>query len=109
MANAVMAIQVLPEADSTKELLRLVDVAIAEIDATGMSYEVGAFETTIEGDLDNLMKLLHRIQISVTDSGAPRISNYIKLSYAPAEHILTTDEKLAKYREVNNKNSHQIK
>ena len=37
MANAVMAIQVLPEADSTDELLRLVDVAIAEINATGMS------------------------------------------------------------------------
>jgi len=47
MANAVMAIQVLPEADSTDELLRLVDVAIAEINATGMSYEVGAFETTV--------------------------------------------------------------
>ena len=105
MVNAVMAIQVLPEADSTDELLRLVDVAIAEINATGMSYEVGAFETTVEGDLDELIKLIHQIQLSVTKSGAPRISNYIKLSYAPTEHILTTDEKLAKYRDVNRKNS----
>ncbi|KRM12610.1 thiamine-binding protein [Paucilactobacillus suebicus] len=101
MANAVMAIQVLPEADSTKEMLRLVDVAIAEIDASNLSYEVGAFETTVEGDLDDLIKLLNKIQISVTKSGAPRISNYIKLSYAPEKHILTTDEKLAKYRAHN--------
>lgn len=101
MANAVMAIQVLPKADSTKEMLRLVDVAIAEIDASGLSYEVSAFETTVEGDLDDLIKLLHKIQISVTESGAASISNYIKLSYAPEAHILTTDEKLAKYRAHN--------
>lgn len=101
MANAVMAIQVLPEADSTEELVRLVDVAIAEIDASNLSYEVGAFETTVEGDLDDLIKLLHQIQISVTEGGTARISNYIKLSYAPEKHILTTNEKLAKYREHN--------
>lgn len=101
MANAVMAIQVLPEADSQAEMLRLVDVAIAEIDASQLSYEVGAFETTVEGNLDDLIKLLNKIQLAVTDQGAARISNYIKLSYAPEKHILTTNEKLAKYRAHN--------
>lgn len=93
-----MAIQVLPEADSTKELIRLVDVAIAEIKASGLSYEVGAFETTIEGDLADLMQLLPKIQAAVTEAGAGKLSNYIKLVYSPEEHILTTDEKLHKYR-----------
>ena len=98
MANAAMAIQVLPESGSTEELIRLVDVAIAEIAASQLSYEVGAFETTVEGDLADLVQLIEKIQIRVTQEGAAKISSYIKLVFAPEEHILTTDEKLNKYR-----------
>jgi uncharacterized protein YqgV (UPF0045/DUF77 family) len=98
MANAAMAIQVLPESGSTEELIRLVDVAIAEIADSNLFYEVGSFETTVEGDLEDLLKLIEKIQLSVAKAGAPKISNYIKLIFAPEDHILTTDEKLEKYR-----------
>lgn len=43
--NTSIAIQVLPEANS-----RIVDEVIKYIDSTGLHYEVGAFETTIESD-----------------------------------------------------------
>ncbi|MBU7455282.1 thiamine-binding protein [Leuconostoc fallax] len=98
MANAAMAIQVLPQTTNTTELLQIVDAAIAEIDSTGLSYEVGAFETTVEGDLEELVMLIPAIQKACVAAGAQMISNYIKLSYAPQNHILTTDEKLKKYR-----------
>ncbi len=96
--NAAMAIQVLPNTTDTKLLIKIVDAAIAEIGRSNLSYEVGAFETTIEGNLDQLVALIPKIQKACVDAGADMISNYIKLTYAPEEHILTTDEKLAKYR-----------
>ncbi len=98
MANAAMAIQVSPNTTDTAKLLEIVDAAIAAIDASGLSYEVGAFETTIEGDLDQLVALIPAIQAASVAAGAEMINNYIKLAYAPEKHILTTDEKLDKYR-----------
>lgn len=98
MANAAMAIQVLPQTTDTSTLLKIVDAAIAEIDASHLSYEVGAFETTIEGNLTDLVALIPKIQAACVAAGAEMISNYIKLTYAPEKHVLTTDEKLEKYR-----------
>lgn len=48
--NTSIAIQVLPEANNEEELCRIVDEVIKYIDSTGLHYEVGAFETTIESD-----------------------------------------------------------
>lgn len=96
--NAAMAIQVLPQTTDEKELIKIVDAAIAEIDASGLFYEVGSFETTIEGNLDQLLALIPKIQKACVAAGAPLVNNYIKLSYAPKEHLLTTKEKLKKYR-----------
>lgn len=93
-----MAIQVLPQETDTEKLIKIVDAAIAEIKASGLNYEVGSFETTIEGNLDELVALIPAIQQACVAAGAEMLSNYIKLSYAPEKHLLTTDEKLQKYR-----------
>lgn len=98
MANAAMAIQVLPRTIDQQAVIEIVDAAILAIKDSGLSYEVGAFETTIEGDLDQLVQLIPKIQKAGIAAGADMLSNYIKLTYAPEKHILTTEEKLAKYR-----------
>ncbi len=46
--SASIAIQVLPEAPDDQELCRIVDEVIAYIAGSGLRYEVGPFETTIE-------------------------------------------------------------
>jgi uncharacterized protein YqgV (UPF0045/DUF77 family) len=96
--NAAMAIQVVPKTTDTDELLTIVDAVINEIDQSGLSYEVGAFETTVEGDLKALIDLLEHIQNTAVVAGAKQVTNYIKLIYSPTNHILTTEEKLSKYR-----------
>ena len=54
--TASVAIQVLPKTDSDEELCRIVDEVIAYIAGTGLRYEVGAYETTIEStDYDQLI------------------------------------------------------
>ena len=49
--SASIAIQVLPKVETDEEICRVVDDVIAYIQGTGLHYQVGAFETTIEGFL----------------------------------------------------------
>lgn len=48
--SASIAIQVLPKVETDAEVVRIVDEVIAYIQSTGLTYQVGAFETTIEGE-----------------------------------------------------------
>lgn len=97
--SASIAIQVLPQAENDKELCRMVDEVIAYIAGTGLKYEVGPFETTIEGEsYDQLMDIAKECQKVAIRAGAPKVSSYIKVNYCPAGDILTIDQKVGKYR-----------
>ena len=96
--TASVAIQVLPTTDSDEELCRIVDEVIAYIAGTGLRYEVGAYETTIEGtDYDQLMDIVKECQKVAIRAGAPKVCAYIKVEYEPDGEILTIDRKLSKY------------
>jgi uncharacterized protein YqgV (UPF0045/DUF77 family) len=98
--NASVAIQILPETDSTKELVRIVDEVIDYIASTGLNYYVGPFETTIEGnDYDQLMDLVKEAQHVAIRAGAPKVSAYIKVEYEPEGEILSIDKKVTKHHE----------
>ncbi len=97
--TASVAIQVLPKTDSDEELIRIVDEVIAYIASTGLRYEVGAYETTIEGtDYDQLMDVVKECQHVAIRAGAPKVSAYIKVEYEPEGEILTIDRKISKYQ-----------
>ena len=97
--SARVAIQVLPKAENDKELCRIVDEVIAYIAGTGLRYEVGAFETTIEGDnYDQLMDIVKECQHVAVRAGAKKVSAYVKIVYCPEKQILTIDDKISKYR-----------
>lgn len=59
--NTSVAIQVLPNVQDEEEVIRIVDEVIAYIRSTGLNYYVGPFETTIEGDYDQLMAHCKRV------------------------------------------------
>ena len=94
-----IAIQVLPKAETDEEVVRIVDDVIAYIQSTGLSYQVGAFETTIEGEnIDALMDIATECLKVAVRSGAPKVSAYIKAVYHPEGDILTIEQKTGKYR-----------
>ncbi|USS92137.1 thiamine-binding protein [Fructobacillus americanaquae] len=96
--SASVAIQVLPAAENDQELCRMVDEVIAYIQSTGLRYEVGPFETTIEGDNYNqLMDIVKECQHVAVRAGAKKVSAYIKVAYQPDGEILTIDQKIGKY------------
>ncbi len=95
MARATLAIQVLPlEADDP---LSTVNAAISVIRRSGVVHEVGAMETTLEGDdLDRLVEVAvaaHRA--AVTTSSA--VQSNIRLLERPSG-LMTISEKTAPFR-----------
>ena len=97
--SASIAIQVLPKVETDAEVVRIVDEVIAYIQSTGLTYQVGAFETTIEGEsYDELMDIAKECLKVAVRSGAPKVSAYIKVVYRPDGDILTIGQKTSKYQ-----------
>ena len=97
--SASIAIQVLPKVETDAEVVRIVDEVIANIQSTGLTYQVGAFETTIEGEsYDELMDIAKECLKVAVRSGAPKVSAYIKVVYRPDGDILTIEQKTSKYQ-----------
>lgn len=98
--QASVAIQVLPAVQGDEEVVRIVDEVIAYIKSTGLSYYVGPFETTIEGDdYDQLMDIVKECQHVAIRAGCPGVSAYIKVSYKPEGGVMTIDQKVTKHHQ----------
>ena len=95
--NSSIAIQILPGVAETSEVVRIVDEVIDYIKKTGLTYYVGPFETTVEGNLDQLMDIAKQAQIIAIEAGAPSVAMYMKSVYRPSGEILTIDEKVTKH------------
>ena len=75
------------------------DQVIDYIKSTGLNYQVGPFETTIEGEsYDQLMDIVKECQHVAVRAGAPKVSAYVKVVYRPDGEILTIDQKIGKYQ-----------
>ena len=96
MFNASLAIQVLPQAKESTELIRIVDKVITYIKSTGVNNFVGPFETTIEGDFDTLMEIASECMRICVREGVG-VFAYIKAVYNPLEGVLSIEEKTVKY------------
>jgi len=88
-----VAVQVLPLAE---DVYAVVDKAIAVIAASGVKYEVGPMETTLEGPLDQLLEVAKAAHLACLEAGAEKIVTLIKIG--DGVNGATIDEKLAKYR-----------
>lgn len=78
------------------EVYRTVDAAIKVIIDSGLPYQVGPFETTVEGELGQLMELAQRAHEAVLATGVRSVITYMKL--ASGKELGSSDEKTKKYR-----------
>jgi len=95
MSTCNVSIQVLPFVPE-EELFPLIDQAIAVIEQSGFPYLVGPLETTMEGELDELMEVVKKVQRVCAEAGANRIVSIVKISYHREGESM--HEKIAKYR-----------
>ena len=61
MALCNVSLQVIPSV-SEERIYPVVDKVIEYIASTGVKYEVGAMETTMEGELDDLLEIVKKAQ-----------------------------------------------
>ena len=94
--NASLAIQVLPAVEG-EEVIHVVDKVIAYLKSTGLSTFVGPFETTIEGDFDQIMDIAKECQKICIRAGASSVMTYMKVAYNPNVGVWSIDKKVTKH------------
>lgn len=95
MPRVNVSFQVLPIVKEER-VYEIVDKVIEYIDKSGIKYEVGAMETTMEGDFDKLIDIVKKSQQICIKEGVPRVVSIVKIDYKPEG--VTIDEKVKKYR-----------
>jgi uncharacterized protein (TIGR00106 family) len=83
MANALVSIQILPKTKNNEDIIPYVDRAIAVIDQSGVKYHVSALETTMEGDLDELLEIVKAMNAAMLEMGSTSVLSQIKILYKP--------------------------
>lgn len=92
-----VSFQVLPQVPDG-DTYAVVDRAIEVVRNSGVRHEVGPMETTMEGELDQLLEIVKEAQQACVDAGAKRVMTIVKIDYAPGG--VTMEEKVGKYRNV---------
>lgn len=95
--TASIAFQVLPKAATQKEMIAIIDEVIALIKNSGVRYEVGPMETTMEGDLETLFEIVRKSQKICIEKGAESVFSNVKILYSP-KGVMTIEEKVTKHR-----------
>lgn len=88
-----VSVQVLP---LVEDVFPVVDKAIEVIKASGVKYEVGPMETTLEGQLDELLEVAKAAHLACFEGGAAKVVTVIKI--ADAVEGTTIEEKVRKHR-----------
>lgn len=96
MANALVSIQILPRTPGGESVIPYVDRAIEIIAASGVPYLVGPLETTMEGELGELLDVVKSMNEEMIRLGAPNVISQVKIAYNPTDGA-SMDRLLAKY------------
>ncbi len=95
----MVEIQVLPRPAGTDEnRYAHVESAIAQIQDSGLIYEVGPLGTSIEGSPDDIWALLRRVHEATLRSGSESVISIIKISQASADDGPTMAQLTGKFR-----------
>ncbi|MCH5584165.1 thiamine-binding protein [Shimazuella sp. AN120528] len=81
--NTLLSIQILPQDKNRSISISLIEEAIGIIEASGLRYRVGALETTVEGDWEDLLNLITAMNQRVLELGASQTMFQIKILHKP--------------------------
>ena len=91
-----LSLQIIPLVPEEK-VYPTVDRVIELISSSNVKYTVGPMETTMEGELDQLLEIVKKAQAVCEKAGAKRVLSVVKIDYGTGG--VTIDEKVGKYKE----------
>lgn len=83
MAHTLVSIQIIPRTPNGEDIIPYVDRAIAIIAQSGVPYRVGPLETTMEGELPRLLKIIEQMNEEMVKLGATSILSQVKILHQP--------------------------
>lgn len=96
MANALVSIQIIPKTKNGEDTIPYIDEAIKVITDSGVKYQVNPLETTMEGDLTELIKIVEKMNKKMIELDCPSVISQIKVFYNPDGASM--DQLTEKYR-----------
>ncbi|MGG0656509.1 thiamine-binding protein [Rummeliibacillus pycnus] len=96
MANSLISVQIIPKTEKYEDVIPYVDAAIKVIDDSGVKYEVHPLETTMEGDILELMNIITKMNEKMVELGCVNVITQVKILYQPSG--ITMDTLTEKYR-----------
>jgi uncharacterized protein YqgV (UPF0045/DUF77 family) len=90
---SLQIVPVVPE----DQIYPIVDEVISYIASNNIPYEVGPMETTMEGELNELLQIVMEAQNICVKLGVNRVLSVIKIDYR--RDGITINEKIKKYRD----------
>lgn len=96
MKNSLISIQIIPKPKNGESVIPYVDEAIRIIQESGVKYEVHPLETTMEGDLQQLLQVITKMNDRMIEMGSSNVISQIKILYQPSG--ITMDQLTEKYK-----------
>lgn len=83
MANSLISVQIIPKTKNNEDVIPYVDAAIAIIAESGVKYEVHPLETTMEGELSELLSIIEKMNEKMIELGSRNVITQVKILYQP--------------------------
>ncbi|MDQ0218767.1 thiamine-binding protein [Peribacillus cavernae] len=96
MASSLVSVQIIPKTNNGDDVIPFVDEAIKIIDEAGVKYEVHPLETTMEGNLPELLDVIKKMNDKMIELGCQNVITQMKILYQPQG--ITMDTLTEKYR-----------
>jgi uncharacterized protein (TIGR00106 family) len=96
MASALISIQIIPKTKNGEDVIPYVDEAIKIIAESGVKYEVHPLETTMEGELDELFRIISLMNERMIEMGSKNVISQVKILFQPEG--ITMDDLTDKYK-----------
>ena len=96
-----LAFEVVPRTPGQEAYYRQVEAALKAVQESGLRYAVGPLETTVEGELDDVLAVVSRAHKAVAAAGADHIHTVIKIDYDRGGPPLGLDQKMRRIAAFN--------
>ena len=96
MANSLVSVQIIPKTPNGENVIPYVDRAIEIIKQSGVKYQVNPLETTMEGDMGELLRVIERMNEEMVEMGCVSVISQVKICYKPSG--ITMNELTEKHR-----------